>query len=49
MNVCKSCNKEIQSGNIIGCSNCGAEFCGDCANKTMRICPYCYSDMEYIG
>ena len=49
MSVCKSCNKEIPNGNVIGCNNCGAEFCGDCANRTMRICPYCYSDMEYIG
>lgn len=49
MKVCKSCNNEMKEGHMIGCKNCGAEFCSECADKTMRICPHCYSDMEYIG
>ena len=31
------------------CPNCGATFCSDCAESSFRICPYCYSDLEYQG
>lgn len=49
MNTCKSCGKNIPQGNLLECKNCGATVCTECANKNQRICPYCYSDLEYIG
>lgn len=49
MNNCKTCNKEIENGNLIGCPRCGATFCVDCARSSMRICPKCYTDLEYMG
>ena len=49
MHECKNCRKEISKGDLLGCPNCGATICGDCASTTLRICPYCYSDLEYMG
>ena len=49
MNDCTNCKSKINDGNLIGCTNCGATFCPDCANKTKRICPNCYHNLEYIG
>lgn len=49
MNDCKNCKGKITQGNLLGCNNCGAEICLTCAEKTMRICPYCYSDLEFKG
>ncbi len=49
MRVCKGCKSELTEGNILACKNCGSEFCSHCAENTMRICPYCYTDMEFIG
>lgn len=49
MNECKNCRHEISMGNMLECKNCGATICAACANKTQRICPYCYSNLEYIG
>ena len=46
---CKSCKNTVVTGELLGCPNCGATFCGDCAEKSFRICPYCYSDLEYQG
>ena len=46
---CKSCKNEIKNGNQLGCPNCGASMCVDCAKKTLRICPYCYHDLEFMG
>ena len=47
MNKCVTCKKDFLAKNKLGCPNCGATFCPDCANKTKRICPYCYSNLEY--
>lgn len=49
MAICKKCDGEIKQGNVMGCTACETIFCEDCAKKTHRICPNCYSDMEYIG
>lgn len=49
MEECKNCRKEIAEGNVLGCENCGATICIDCAKKTKNICPYCYSNLNYIG
>ncbi|MBQ8426647.1 MAG: hypothetical protein IJX16_02670 [Clostridia bacterium] len=49
MTQCKSCLSEISMGNVLGCPNCGATVCSNCAEKSFRICPYCYSDLEYMG
>ncbi|MDY6367102.1 MAG: hypothetical protein SPL13_01090 [Clostridia bacterium] len=49
MNECKNCRSEIKDGHMTECPNCGATFCTDCAEKTYKICPYCYSNLEYIG
>ncbi|MBO7345230.1 MAG: hypothetical protein J6U92_04755 [Clostridia bacterium] len=46
---CNNCKNSITSGNVLACPNCGKTFCSDCANKTKRICPHCYHDLEYIG
>ncbi|MBQ9104156.1 MAG: hypothetical protein IJY57_03615 [Clostridia bacterium] len=49
MSKCRNCNNEITMGNMLECPNCGHIVCTDCAKKTKRICPNCYSDLEYIG
>ncbi len=49
MSKCKTCSKNITDGNELGCPNCGARLCTDCAKSTLRICPYCYYDLEYMG
>ncbi len=49
MSDCKTCGHGITDGNLLECKNCGATVCTDCAVKSQRICPYCYSDLEYIG
>ncbi|MBQ6728224.1 MAG: hypothetical protein IJR66_03235 [Clostridia bacterium] len=46
---CKTCNNEIQNGNMLSCPTCGTIYCTDCAINTKRICPKCYSTLEYIG
>ncbi len=49
MAICKECNKKIDDGYVLGCKFCEGVFCEKCAKKTHRICPNCYSDLEYIG
>lgn len=49
MQKCKTCNGNIAMGELMGCDNCGAEVCLECAEKTKRICPYCFSDLEFKG
>lgn len=49
MKNCVNCTGVISDGNVLGCPNCGAKFCPDCAKKTKNICPHCYSSLEYIG
>ena len=49
MEECKKCKSEIKMGNKMGCPNCGAEMCLDCAEKTKRICPNCYHNLEFKG
>ncbi len=46
---CKNCNEQIQDGTLFGCKNCDTKFCEKCADKTLRICPNCYSDLEIMG
>ena len=49
MAKCKKCNSEIKQGSALGCRGCDTVFCENCAEQTHRICPNCYSDLEYIG
>lgn len=49
MAQCKNCFNEIENGNLLGCPNCGATICSNCAEQTKKICPYCYSDLEFMG
>ncbi len=49
MPKCTKCDNKIQDGQLFGCTNCGKEFCEDCAQKTLKICPNCYSDLELLG
>lgn len=49
MENCKRCDSEISLGKRMSCPNCGATMCSDCAEKTLRICPYCYHDLECSG
>ncbi len=49
MNECKNCRQKISDGNVMECPNCGATYCTECGTQTMRICPYCYSTLEFIG
>lgn len=46
---CKVCNNEIEEGHIVGCAVCGATVCEKCRDSHLGICPYCYSNLEYIG
>ncbi len=46
---CKNCRGEIKQGELLECPNCGATVCKTCAEKSFRICPYCYSNLEYGG
>ncbi|MBR5388838.1 MAG: hypothetical protein IK147_05210 [Clostridia bacterium] len=47
MTECKNCRKTLEDGNILACPNCGATICTDCARETRKICPYCYSDLDF--
>ncbi len=49
MTECKDCGKSISQGELLECPNCGATVCSECAEKSFRICPYCYSDLEFRG
>ena len=49
MKQCKKCSVEIQDGFLMQCECCGTMMCADCAASTLRICPYCYSDLEFKG
>lgn len=49
MQNCKNCNDIIKIGYLTECKNCGYVSCLDCAEKTKRICPNCYSDLEISG
>ncbi|MBR5191992.1 MAG: hypothetical protein IKW33_01110 [Clostridia bacterium] len=46
---CKNCKNIVKDGNLLGCKNCGAYICASCGEKTKKICPYCYSDLEFFG
>ncbi len=49
MQKCKKCDDKIPDGSLFGCRNCGTTFCEKCADKTLRICPNCYYDLEILG
>lgn len=49
MKECKNCRNVILEGFLLGCPNCGATICNSCAEQTFRICPYCYSDLDFMG
>ena len=40
--ICKNCGANDEDAMV--CPNCG---CSHCAEATDRICPYCYSTLEY--
>ena len=42
---CKNCG--IADMTMLICPNCGANICTTCANATDRICPYCYSTLDF--
>lgn len=46
---CKNCKSQIKKGEVMGCPNCKTTVCLECAEKTQRICPNCYSNLEFIG
>lgn len=47
MKTCSDCGKPIDEGYSLTCPNCGATVCSSCGEKNKRICPYCYSDLDY--
>ena len=47
MKKCTTCKTNFGENDVFGCPNCGAKFCPECAKNTKRICPYCYSSLEY--
>lgn len=42
---CKNCGRAGED--MMVCPNCGADICESCAGRTDRICPYCYSTLDY--
>ncbi len=48
MENCKNCKKKMIDGIMLACPNCGAMLCTDCADATWRICPYCYTTLDYF-
>ncbi len=46
MSKCKNCSNDFALGYALGCRNCGARYCTDCAINTLKICPVCYYDLE---
>ncbi|MCQ2387657.1 MAG: hypothetical protein MJ066_04355 [Clostridia bacterium] len=49
MEKCSNCHGEMKNGYKLSCPNCGALICSSCAEKSFKICPYCYSDLDYFG
>lgn len=49
MRECKNCKNKIPFGEMMECPACGATFCMTCSNTTQKICPYCYSSLNYNG
>lgn len=45
--ICRNCGSEFGNNPVLSCPNCGADICENCAANTDRICPYCYSTLEY--
>ena len=43
--ICKNCGANDEDAMV--CPNCGADICSHCAEAPDRICPYCYSTLEY--
>ncbi len=48
MKNCSDCGKKLTDGYSLICPNCGAEICSVCGEKNNKICPFCYSDMDYV-
>ena len=46
MEKCKNCFIE-SARHLYKCPDCGAIFCDRCANKNKKICPYCFSNIDY--
>ena len=49
MHQCKGCKNTVEKGRLMRCNGCGETYCEPCANKTKKICPKCYYDIEIIG
>ncbi len=49
MGECKNCHSELNDGFVMECPNCGAQYCMECGIQSKRICPYCYSDLDFMG
>ena len=47
MTECKNCRKIDSEIILFECESCGATICEDCAIKTQKICPYCYSTLDF--
>ena len=46
MEKCKNCNKEMPNEKVLKCKNCGAKLCPNCADMSIKICPYCYRNLD---
>ncbi|MDY2841171.1 MAG: hypothetical protein SOT08_00635 [Candidatus Borkfalkiaceae bacterium] len=47
MKTCTDCGKAINEGYSLTCPNCGANVCSACGEKNKKICPFCYSDLDF--
>lgn len=47
MKTCTDCGKAINEGYSLTCPNCGATVCSACGEKNKKICPFCYSDLDF--
>lgn len=45
--ICKNCGSDEGENLTLVCPNCGADICEKCSLESDRICPYCYSTLEY--
>lgn len=48
MTQCKNCKNNVFLTSVKFCPACGVTLCLPCAEQTKNICPYCYTELEFM-
>ena len=45
---CEGCQGEISDAELRVCPNCHHMLCAHCSSECGEVCPYCYSELNYL-